>query len=250
MLSNRRQILTKSVLYAVVCISLIVGCSDNPQNKAARELRRVTDKALALAEKGPGIDAAAGPADAGAVYAKARQELAQALANAAVAGEAADSAYLAGGNLCFAQVRHIRNQLAQKNLPIAAAVDDLSVLAGKIVRLQIQQERLEQLDKTMGTEIAQLVGLQEGAAANKGFKAQLADVQGQLDGLDRQRAQWETAKQQAQEEAGWIEVQANAKLQQAQLAPDPEKPALEKEGFDLLLAKRSLLSRPRKPPTG
>jgi len=240
-LSNRRQILTKSVLYAVVSISLLVGCSDNPQNKAARELRRVTDKALALADKGPGIDAAAGPVDAGAVYAKARQELAQALANAAVAGEAADSAYLAGGNLCFAQVRHIRNQLAQQNLPIAAAVDDLSVLAGKIVRLQIQQERLEQLDKLMGAELAQLAGLLEGTVANKGFKAQLADVQDQLNGLDRQRAQWETAKQQAQDEAGRIQAQGDAKLQQAQLAPDPEKSALEKEGFDLLLAKKEPL---------
>ncbi len=241
MLSNRRQILIKSVLYAVVCISLIVGCSDNPQNKAARELRRVTDKALALAEKGPSIDPANGPIDAGAVYAKARRELGQVLARAAAAGEAADSAYLAGGNLYFAQVRHIRNQLAQQNLPIAAAVDDLSVLAGKIVRLQIQQERLEQLKKAMGTEITQLTGLLEGTAANQGFKAQLADVQDQLDGLDRQRTQWETAKQQAQDEAGRIEAQANAKLQQAQLASDPEKPALEKEGFDLLLAKKEPL---------
>ncbi|MEE9365628.1 MAG: hypothetical protein V3W44_02980, partial [Dehalococcoidales bacterium] len=241
MLSNRRQILTKSVLYAVVCISLIAGCSDNPQNKAARELRRVTDKALALAEKGPGIDAATGPADAGAVYARARQELGQALAKAAAAGEAADPAYLAGGNLYFAQVRHIRNQLAQQNLPIAAAVDDLSVLAGKIVRLQIQQERLEQLKKAMGTEITQLTGLLEGTAANQGFKAQLADVQNQLDGLDRQRAQWETAKQQAQDEAGRIRAQGDAKLRQAQLASDLEKPALEKEGFDLLLAKKEPL---------
>lgn len=246
MLSNRPQILIRSVLYAAVCLSLMVGCSDNPQDKAAKELRRVTDKALALAEKGPGIDPATGPTDAGAVYAKARQELSQVLAKASVAGEAADSAYLAGGNLYFAQVRYIRNQLAQQNLPIEAAIDDLSVLAGKIVRLQIQQERIEQLDKAMGTEINRLTELLEGDAASQGVKAQLAQVQDQLDGLNRQRAQWETAKQQAQDEAGRIEAQANTKLQQAQLASDPEKAALEKERFDLLLAKKAPLAKAQK----
>ena len=243
MVSNRSQILIKSVLYAVVCLALMAGCSDNPQDKAAKELRRAAAKALALAEKGPSIDPGNGPADAGAVYAKARQELGQVLARAAVAGEAADSAYLAGGNLYFAQVRHIRNQLAQQNLPIEAAVDDLSVLAGKIVRLQIQQERIEQLDKAMETEISRLTEMLEGAAANQGVKAQLAQVQDQLDGLNRQRAQWETAKQQAQDEAGRIEAQANTKLQQAQLASGPEKAALEKEGFDLLLAKKAPLAK-------
>ncbi len=242
MASNRSQILIKSVLYAGVCLALMAGCSDNPQDKAAKELRRVTAKALALAEKGPSIGPN-GPTDAGAVYAKARQELAQVLAKAAVAGEAADSAYLAGGNLYFAQVRHIRNRLGQQNLPVEAAVDDLSILAGKIVRLQIEQECLEQLQKAMETEISRLTELLEGAAANEGVKAQLAEAQNQLDALVRERAQWETAKQQAQDEAGRIEAQANAKLQQAQLASGPEKPALEKEGFDLLLAKKGPLAK-------
>ncbi len=246
MVSNRYQILIRSVLYTAVCLSLMVGCSDNPQDKAAKELRRAADEALALAEKGPSIDPAKGPTDAGAVYTKARQELGQVLARAAVAGEAADSAYLAGGNLYFAQVRHIRNQLAQQNLPIEAAVDDLSVLAGKIIRLHIQQERLDQLKKAMETEIRQLSEMLEGAAANQGVKAQLAQVQNQLDGLNRQRAQWETAKQQAQDKAGRIEAQANAKLQQAQLASGPEKAALEKEGFDFKLAKKAPLAKAQK----
>ena len=243
MVSNRYQILMKSVLYAAVCLSLLVGCSDNPQGKAAKELRRVTDEALALAEKGPSIDPANGPTDAGAVYAKARQELGQVLARAGVAGEAADSAYLAGGNLYFAQVRHIRNQIAQQNLPIEEAIDDLSVLAGKIVNLQIQQESLNQLKEAMETEIGVLGELLEGAAAKKGVKAQLAEVQSQLGALAQQRAQQEAAQQKAQAEAGRIQAQADAKLQQAQLASGSEKAALEKEGFELLLARKAPLAK-------
>ena len=244
MVSNRYQILIKSILYAVVCLSLMVGCSDNPQDKAAKELRRAADEALALAEKGPSIDPANGPADAGAVYAKARQELGQVLAKAGRdAGEAADSAYLAGGNLYFAQVRHIRNQLAQQNLPIEEAVDDLSVLAGKIVNLHIQQERLDQLKKAMETEISRLGELLEGAAEKKGVKAELAEVKGQLGAFVQQRAQWETVKQKSQDEAGRIEAQANAKLQQAQLASGSEKAALEKEGFGLLLTGKAPLAK-------
>ncbi len=243
MLSNRPRILISSVLCAAVCLALMVGCSDNPQDKAAKELRRVTDKALALAEKGPGIDPANGPTDAGAVYAQARQELGRALAKAGVAGNAADSAYLAGGNLYFAQVRHIRNRLGQQNLPIEAAVDELSVLAGRIVTMQIQQERIDQLKKAMETEIRQLTGLLEGAGANQGVKAQLAEVQDELDALMRQRGQWETAKEQAQDEAGRIQAQADAKLQQAELASGPEKAVLEKEGFDLLLTRKAPLAK-------
>ena len=230
----------------------MVGCSDNPQDKAAKELRRAADDALALAEKGPSIDPANGPTDAGAVYAKARQELGQVLAKAGVAGEAADSAYLAGGNLYFAQVRHIRNQLAQQNLPIEEAIDDLSVLAEKIVKLQIQHESLEQLKKAMEAEISRLGELLKGTAATedtaakKGIEAQLAEVKNHLAAFAQQQGQLETAKQKAQDEAGLIEAQANTKLQQAQLASGPEKADLEKEGFALLLAKKAPLAKAQK----
>ncbi|RKY06379.1 MAG: hypothetical protein DRP66_08895, partial [Planctomycetota bacterium] len=131
----------------------------------------------------------------------------------------------------------------QQNLPIETAVDDLSVLAGKIVGLQIQQERLDQLKKAMEAEISRLTDLLEGAAANKGVKAQLAEAQNQLDAFVRHKAQREAAKQKEQDEAGRIEALANAKLQQAQLASGAEKAALEKEGFDLLLVKKSPLAR-------
>jgi hypothetical protein len=245
--SNRYQILIKSVLYAAVCLSLMVGCSDNPQGKAAKELRRAADDALALVEKGPSVDPANGTTDAGDVYAEARKELGQVLAKAgADAGEAADSAYLAGGNLYVAHVRHKRNQLAQQNLPIEEAIDDLSVLAEKIVKLQIQQESLEQLEKAMEAEISRLGELLEGAGEKKGVKAQLAEVKGQLAAFLQQQGQLETAKQKAQDEAGRIEAQANAKLQQAQLASDPEKEALEKERFSLLLAKKAPLAEAQK----
>ena len=247
MVSNRYQILIKSVLYAAVCLSLMVGCSDNPQDKAAKELRRAADDALALAEKGPSVDPANGTTDAGDVYANARKKLGQALAKAGRdAGEAADSAYLAGGHLYFAHVRHIRNQLAQQNLPIEEAIDDLSVLAEKIVKLQIQQESLDQLKKAMEAEISRLGELLKGTAAKKGVQAQLAEVKNQLAAFAQQQGQLETAKQKAQDEAGLIEAQANTKLQQAQLASGPEKADLEKEGFALLLAKKAPLAKAQK----
>ncbi len=131
MQADRFRKLIKGVLYAAVAVTVIVGCSDNGQNKAAKELHEATEKAMALAERGPRLDGDT-RVNAGEVFAEARSQLNKALAKASMAGDAAGSAYLAGGNLNFAQVRFLRKELHEYSVPVSVSVDDLSMMGRKI----------------------------------------------------------------------------------------------------------------------
>ena len=240
MQSDRFRKLVKGVLLTAIAVSVIVGCSDNPQNKAAKELYEATEKAMTLAEKGPRLDDKT-QENAGEVFAEARSQLNRALVSASVAGNAAGAAYLAGGNLDFAQVRYLRKELHNYTLPVSTAVDELSVMSRKITSLQVQQERLDQIIIATNDEIDKLTSLVEGTNGKPGLKTKLATAESQLSQLESEKSEWSSRQQKSLDEAGQIQQSADAKLQKADLLEGREKEAIQKEGFALLLSKKEPL---------
>lgn len=240
MQADKLRKLIKGVLYAAVAVTVIVGCSDNGQNKAAKELHEATEKAMALAERGPRLDGDT-RVNAGEVFAEARSQLNKALAKASMAGDAAGSAYLAGGNLDFAQVRFLRKELHEYSVPVSVSVDELSVMGRKITNLQIQQDRLEQIVTATQEEAVKLTGLIEGTDSQQGLKAKLAAAQAKLSQLETAKAEWLAKQEDAQEKANEIQQQADAKLQKADLSEGSEKATLQRHGFALLQSKKEPL---------
>lgn len=242
MQSDRFRKLIKGVLYAAVAVTVFVGCSDNPQNQAAKELCEATEKAMALAEKGPRLEGDT-QVNAGQVFAEARSLLNRALSKASDAPNAASSAYLAGGNLNFAQVRFFRKELHKYTVPVSVSVDELSKISSKISNLQVQQEQLEQIAIATRQEIVKLTDLLEGTDAKQGLKAKLAATKAVLSQLESKKAEWVTKQQKAQDQANQIQQQANAILQKADLSDGREKETLQKAGFALLKSRKDPLIR-------
>jgi hypothetical protein len=221
---------------------LLAGCTDNPQNKAAKELREATDEAMAMAEKGIVLDAS-GEVLTDQLYAKARQRLNAALSKASTAGnEAAGSGYLAGGNLNFAQARCLRRQLHSHTIPVSGKIDQLSMMGRKLVNLQMQQERLEQMSAAADAEIAKLTELVEGATQQAGLKAELAASQAQLTQLQTEKADWLGKQQEAQNRASRIQKLADEKFQAAELAEGDDKATLQEAAFALRHSRKEPLS--------
>ncbi|HPD48343.1 MAG TPA: hypothetical protein P5279_12345 [Anaerohalosphaeraceae bacterium] len=242
MLPHNSRIVTETVLLCTVIACILVGCSDSPENKAAKELRQMTEAALQLIEKGPGLDDS-GVSDPLQLYVEARGRLQSALAKANLAPRAAEPARLAHGNLCFAQVRHMRNATHQLNTPVSDVVDELTVIARKIADLRLRQEELRQAVDAIETETRQLTDLLEGTADKQGLRAKLADAQARLQDLTAQRAARAAEQQAAQDNAALIQHQADEKLQAAQLTTGEEKMTLLNAAFELMRQKKDPMTK-------
>ncbi len=241
MLPHKSKTLTRTALLIAAAAILLAGCADSPEEKAAKELRRLTEEAIKIAEKGPSVSTDQenpGITDAADVYANARKTLQTALAKASIAGDAAAPAWLAHGNLCFAQVRHMRQQISQFTSPVSDVVDELTVLAGKITELHVRREKLLQAADTIANETRQLTDLLEGTPDLQGLKAKLAHARTQLNDLAAQREKWLADQQNAQQNAGNIQRQADEKLQAAQLTAGDQKMNLLNEAFELMRQKK------------
>ncbi|MBE0536237.1 MAG: hypothetical protein IH624_11265 [Phycisphaerae bacterium] len=238
MLLHKSKILTRTALFSAAIALILVGCSDSPENKAAKELRQMTEQALQLAEKGPSLNAEGGLSDPAEDYVKARARLEGALRQGSLAPDAAGPAWLAHGNLCFAQVRHMRKKVHEINTPVSDVVDELSVMARKINEIQLRRERLRQTADAVVTETRQLTDLLEGTAEQQGIRAKRTQAEAQLQEFVQQRQQLLAEQQAAQDAAGDIQRRADEKLQAAELSTGEEKMALLKAAFDLMLEKK------------
>jgi hypothetical protein len=227
------------VVCAVAAGLGLLGCSDNPQDKAAKELRSITSEAMAIAEQGWRIDDQTKEVVSAAVFAEARQRLDAAIAKAPKAGkEAAGSAYFAGGNLNLGQARCLRGKLSAYTAAPDKQVDRISQLTPEIAAAEVQLHRIERLSAVTEQDIATMTALLEGDSAKQkpGLKADLAAAEAELKDLEGQKQQRLEAKAEAERQANTIEGIAMKKLQDAALTSGEERAKLEKDAYELKLS--------------
>jgi len=217
---------------ACIAVFVMAGCSDNPQNEAAKQLRQNAKKALDMAAKGD-ID-------------KAAQGVQAALRDAAPAGlpdSAAEPVLLAGADLTFEQAQRQQSELAEIGELANAALDEISLQAGRISRLQVQKDRLSYLLAATDREIEELAQCINGPAGlpdkGPGIQQKLADENKKLSQLQELKADFEQQRQRAQDAVDAIEQQADRKLRQAEAAGGDEKVELAHAGYELLLTRKS-----------
>ncbi|MHC5060657.1 MAG: hypothetical protein ACYTFK_06195 [Planctomycetota bacterium] len=210
----------------MACIGalLVVGCSDNPQNKAAKQLRENTEKALDKARQGD-IDEAA----------KAVQS---ALRGAPGAGPSAEPALLVLGDLTFEQAKRQRSTLASTAIEANAALDDISVQVRSIRRLQAQQDRLNSILAAIETEIKEFSSCITGDSQKPGIEAKLAAEKAEFSLLEGQKAEYEQQRQQAQAFLEDIQQRADEKIRLSESLQGNEQIELAQAGYDLLLSRK------------
>jgi len=209
---------------ACIVVFVVLGCSDNPQNKAAKELRKKAEEALDMAANGD-IDKAA--------------KNVQAALREASAGSAADSVLLAGANLTFEQAQRQQTKLSEVSEPANVALDEISLQAGRITVLLVQKDRLKYLIAATDNEIEELSQYIRGNARNPGIEEKLAAAGAELSRLEEQKAEFERRRQQAQDSVDSIQRQADEKLRQSEAVGGDEKLELAHAGYDLLLTRKS-----------
>ena len=227
--------LTKRGIFG--CVALItglvviisVGCSDNDENKAIKELRNSTSEALAIADKGD--------------FEKARKMIKAALGRTAGAGGAAvDAALLARGTVALRQSNGLGEQLGGHVSAVELILDEISQRAGKISSLIIEKERLETLIEHNKKQVEQLGKLIDKKSdveePDGGLKAQLSAKQGELAVLEKEKSQFEQKVLAAAESAAKLEGRAKAMFGLAESADGDEKLRLLQEGYEFQRAQK------------
>jgi hypothetical protein len=203
-----------------------VGCSDDPQNEAAKQLGQSAEKAL---------DMVAREGD----FEKAAKAMQAALRDAPQAGSAAEPVLLAIADLTFEQAQR------QQSKPVAianlanVALDDISLEIRSISRLQIQQDRLNNLLGATEKEIEGLSMSITGDSQSLGIEGKLADAAAELSRLEELKAELEQRSQQAQSSIDSIQQAADGKLRRAEGLRGDEKLELAQAGYDILLTRTS-----------
>jgi hypothetical protein len=225
------EVLTKRGIFGFVAlitglvVIISVGCSDNDENKAVKELRNRTSEALAMADRGE--------------FEKARKMIKAALGRGAGAGGAAvDAALLARGSFALWQSNGLGEKLGGHVSAVKLILDEISQRAGKINSLTIEKERLEGLIKNNDEQVAQLGKLIDGQEAGEGIKAELSAAQGELAVLEQGKKQFEQKILAAAESAAKLERWAKEMFGLAESADGDEKLRLLQKGYEFQRAQK------------
>lgn len=213
---------------AVIIVIISIGCVDNPKDKAAKDLRDQTQKALNIAYSEGDLE-------------KARKLVKTALTRNGRC-DATDSAHLTLANLAYEQGHTITSMLGDFETPIKVALKDISLKTTAVSESLIEINRLENIFLAMEVEIAELNKTLNGDAGNVGTKQKLRQAKINLEGLRKNVAELEETNRQASISIDQIEHKADEKARQAELAAGDEKLNLKKQGYDLLLSKMEYTS--------
>jgi hypothetical protein len=217
--------LIKSVVAAFIAAMVLAGCSDNPQNEAARQLRENAGKALDTAARGD-ID-------------KAAQAVQAVLRAAPQAGDAAEPVLLASADLAFEQAQRQQDRIEAIGEMANIALDEISQHLSDISLLQVQQDRLNYFSAATEMQINELSKAISGDSQKPGIQKELASNREKLALLEEQKAELEGIKQKAQDSYDSIGRRAELMLQQADSASGDDKLKLAQAGYDLLLTRKN-----------
>lgn len=206
----------------------VFGCSDSPEGKARKAMAESVEKAQLIVEtKGD--------------YEKALKEIKKAITLASRAGAAGEATFIVAGNLNFDYANQLTPALADTANAVNVLTDKLSNAAKKLSYLQIEKAQLESLMDSSDERVDQLEGLIKGSSYGPGIVAELAGAEERLFILQDEQEEFIAAERQAQEQITKIQTAATAKLNASKSASGTQKQQLEKEHYELVLAKKQYL---------
>ena len=248
---------------------LLSGCSEKPDRKAAKEVRKSANDARSAISRGrndarriirEGERAALeaikkGDPDGAAdisqkqfnkaqeriseSFEQARAKIEQSLRKNRNSGNAETPALITSGNILFSQALHLQSALAGASSPIDSFLDNISkrvLLMGDLATIKKQRETLITANEK---EIRQFRDvLEKGTAAYPGLTAKLRAEEKKLVDIERQIKALEVEAKKARDTANSIEKSAVKKLRAADALSGDEKLALQNEAFDLRLSKK------------
>ena len=203
----------------------LAGCSDNPEAKAAKEMRNRTAQAVQMSVEQKD-------------YAKALEQTDGLLKGNRSKGVTRDAALLASGNLALAKGRKMQEDLGLKALPLYGGLDRLEKVARNTEKLLVERDRIEMLLETDKKEITELRQWLNGNDQYEGLEPQLAQATKQMDQLLEEKTAVESDKEQTQRVLDDFQNKANDLMRQAELANGDKRLELEEQAFSLLLKRK------------
>jgi len=194
------------------------GCRDNPQDRAAKNVHREIQKAIA--QDDPVL---------------AQQQVQSAIATHRPSGLAQDSANWVNGSLMLQQGLSLKSDLFSKSMPIRQSISAISSLLVQSEQWLFEKERIASMLALGEREISELSALLSGTPENPGFQKQLAIAQAELAKLQTQQK-----KLQAEHDAVLTllanrQSQADGLLRQAEMAQGDTRLALHQQAYEILL---------------
>ncbi len=238
------RIVTDIVLVVMACG--LWGCSDNPQNKGARNAHQQSRQAVVAAsqtsqlaiEEKEGAPPKITVVDLAAAHAQNRQQIQNALKNA---GSAKAAASIVSGDLAWTQAVQIRLGLVRFDPPAKAVLLELDRKLRELGRLEIDREELQTHVKTTEVQVVQLEKtLTAGEGGRPALNDQLAAATDRLGKLEQQKSERTRLRDQLQQKGNALQVQGEERLKKADSLSGDEKLKIQQEGYDLLLSKKQL----------
>jgi len=218
----------KSITYALlpglwVALSClwISGCSDNPDAKAAKEVRNQTAEAVQMSVTEKDYDAA-------------QQKVMASLQRNRPQGLTKDAALLASGNLALVKGQQMQTDLSPKTLQFRTSTNKLEKILRSSEKLLLEKERIGMLLAAEDQEIAELQNLLNGDGQNQGLNEQLKQLDAQRQKLLSQKASLRKNRDQIQVVLDEYQANSDALMRQAELEKGSVRLDLEKQAFAVL----------------
>lgn len=236
---------TSAGMFLLALAGLLVGCTDNPNDRAAKELRRQVAAARAevrAAQPVEVVDKEIRPVDRASVYAAAHEQVEKAIGKTPRTVEARGAASLAAGNLAAGQAEHLRMSLNRNAREVRRILAEILGEAGRATELANQIDSLSGLQQALRNEEATLEKLLVGGVEGQpGLRAQLQQAEARRAALQEQKTQWMAKHDAAQEKIQQMQADGQARLKQAELLTGDEQAKTRQRGYELLVAQKPYL---------
>jgi hypothetical protein len=199
----------------------VSGCTDNPDAKAAKEMRSQTAQAVQTSLTAKDYDAA-------------QQKVMASLQQNRPQGLTKDAALLASGNLAVVKGQQMQADLAPKTVQLRTSTNQLEKILRDSERLLLEKERNEILLAVEDQESVELQKLLNGDDQTEGLNNQLEQVDAQNQQLLSQKASLQGDRDRVQAVLDEYQGNADALLRQAELEKGASRLDLEKQAFALL----------------
>ncbi|HEV57200.1 MAG TPA: hypothetical protein ENN87_06845 [Phycisphaerales bacterium] len=236
---------TSAGVFLLALAGLLVGCSDNPNDRAAKELRRQVAAARAqvrAAQPVEVVDREIRPVDRASVYAVAHEQVEKAIGKTPRTVEARGPAFLAAGNLAAGQAEHLRMGLNRNAREVRRILAEILTEAGRATDLANQIDSLSGLQQALRDEEATLEKLLVGGVEGQpGLRTQLQQAEARRAALQEQKTQWMAKHDAAQAKIQQMQADGQARLKQAELLTGDEQAKTRQRGYELLVAQKPYL---------
>jgi len=230
---------------SAILLGFVAGCSDNPNDKAAKELGQELAAASAEVQQAVAVevkDKQIQPTDRAAVYAAARQRVQRSVQKVPRTVAMRATAGLVEGNLAAGQADQMQMALNQQGRAVRQLLQEVREQAHRAAELSGQVETLEHFQKALQDEEAALTKLLDaGIDGRPGLRAQLKQAQDRLAGLQAEKAAWMEKHDAAQAKLSEMAAEGQGRLKEAELATGQEKVDLQRKGYELLAAQKPLM---------